>query len=89
MPPLATLSVTDPQTDYRQDGAVLRAVDGVSFTVAQGETVGLVGESGCGKSTLGKSVLRLVEPSDGSVRLDGTEMRLLDAGRSVACHHAS
>jgi peptide/nickel transport system ATP-binding protein len=49
----------------------VRAVDGVSFEIRQGETLGLVGESGCGKSTTGETLLRLQEPSDGSVEFDG------------------
>jgi peptide/nickel transport system ATP-binding protein len=52
----------------------IQAVDGVSFSVARGETLALVGESGCGKTTTAKSVLRLVEPSAGSVQLDGEEL---------------
>jgi oligopeptide/dipeptide ABC transporter ATP-binding protein len=50
------------------------AVDGVSFHINKGETLGLVGESGCGKSTVGRSILRLIEPSAGAIRMDGQDI---------------
>jgi peptide/nickel transport system ATP-binding protein len=55
----------------------IQAVDGVSFDVGRGETLSLVGESGCGKTTTAKSVLRLVQPTSGSVKLDGDELLAL------------
>jgi len=56
----------------------VRAVDGVSFSVRRGETLGLVGESGCGKSTTGRAIVRLYRPSRGAIRFDGTDMAGLE-----------
>jgi len=78
------LEVKDLVKHYAVRGGVLRrrigtvhAVDGVSFSLGTGETLGLVGESGCGKSTVARSVMRLVEPSSGSITLEGTDITKL------------
>ncbi|HEX9468495.1 MAG TPA: dipeptide/oligopeptide/nickel ABC transporter ATP-binding protein, partial [Bradyrhizobium sp.] len=77
----ALLEISDLKKHYPVRSGILRrkigtvhAVDGVSFTVGVGETLGLVGESGCGKSTVARSILRLIEPTGGSIRLNGLDI---------------
>ena len=81
MPEQPLLEVTDLVKHFPLGGGLLskatswvKAVDGVSFDVAKGESFGLVGESGCGKTTLGRMVMRLLDPTAGTVKLDGRDI---------------
>ena len=70
----AILEVRDLKKHFSVPGGTVRSVDGVSFSIRAGETLGLVGESGCGKTTTGRTIVRLYEPSGGSVRFFGQEL---------------
>ncbi|MDH4616910.1 dipeptide ABC transporter ATP-binding protein [Brevibacillus sp. AY1] len=59
---------------FNKNSLFVKAVDDISFRVQKGETLGIVGESGCGKSTMGRSILRLIEPTSGSVKFKGREV---------------
>ncbi len=84
VPPSPVLEVKDLKKHFPLKKGLLRrtvghvyAVDGVSFTIGEGETLGLVGESGCGKSTAGRAVLRLIEPTSGTIRMTGHDITRL------------
>jgi len=72
------LKVKDLKKYYKVPRGMLHAVDGVSFNVERGKTLGIVGESGCGKTTIGRAILRLVEPTSGSVIFDGVDILKLN-----------
>ncbi|GIO30533.1 MULTISPECIES: ABC transporter ATP-binding protein [Paenibacillus] len=65
-------------------GKIVKAVDDINFYIREGETLGMVGESGCGKSTAGRTILRLYEPTAGSVRFNGTDIYKLSPGKMKA-----
>jgi oligopeptide transport system ATP-binding protein len=84
---MSLVQVNDLKTHFPIRAGVLqrpvgwvRAVDGVTFAINEGETVGLVGESGCGKTTLGRTVLRLIEPTAGEIWFDGQNITGLNGG---------
>ena len=66
--PTPLLSVKNLKTYFPLDDGVVKAVDGVSFDIYSGRTLGIVGESGCGKTTVGRTILRLYEPTGGEIR---------------------
>ena len=75
---------------FSRDKSVVKAVDGVTFNIIDGETLGIVGESGCGKTTLGRTLIRLLEPTSGELIFKGEDithfnskqMRKLQIGRA-------
>ena len=71
---MALVEVRDLVKEFPTASGVFRAVDGVSLDIEEGETLGVVGESGCGKTTLGRMILRLIEPTSGSIRFKGSDV---------------
>ena len=74
----ALLEVRDLVKHFVIGRGIVRAVDGVSFSIERGETLGLVGESGCGKTTTGRCILQLERPTSGTVRFEGRELTTLN-----------
>jgi peptide/nickel transport system ATP-binding protein len=79
------LSVRDLKVTFGKGHHAVSAVAGVSFDIYPGETLGLVGESGCGKSTTGKALMRIIEPSSGSIELEGSSL-IGQRGRALRNH---
>ena len=71
---------------FQKKVGMVRAVDGISFSIAHGETLGLVGESGCGKTTAGRTLLGLYPPTDGEINIDGHNLRTARGAEMMAIH---
>ena len=76
---MSLLQVENLTKYFETSSGTVHSVDGVSFTVQKGETLGLVGESGCGKTTAGRTIIRLYEPTSGRIAFDGQDITDLDA----------
>ena len=74
---MAFIEVENLTKYFDTPNGMLHAVDGVSFTIDQGKTLGIVGESGCGKSTLGRVILHLLKPTRGKITFDGQDITSL------------
>ncbi len=74
------LEVRDLKKYYSTPRGMLHAVDGVSFSIPEGSTLGVVGESGCGKTTTGRAILRLVEPTSGEIKFNGQDVVAMNKG---------
>lgn len=72
------LEVRNLTKHFKTSRGMLHAVDGINFTLQRGKTLGLVGESGCGKSTTGRTILRLIEPTDGEILFEGRDIKKLN-----------
>ena len=75
------LEVKNLKKHFKTKHGMLHAVDGIDFSIKQGQTLGLVGESGCGKSTVGRTLLRLLEPTDGQIIFDGKDITKLKTNK--------
>ena len=69
----------DKTKSFKQKKKIIKAVDGVSFEIGRGETLGLVGESGCGKTTVGRTLVKLYEPTSGHIEFNGKDITNLKA----------